>query len=670
MTRRASVRGLCCTVMVVAMAMVFSRADAAAQATPQPDATTPTTCACPDGRTFAVGQAVFGLDSSRVVIEGLTRATSTIEGVARCDALLVAAQDVRKKRDGRDRPYVERIHRTRGRIPGICATKIRFRDVPVIDPIIGNDGVIVVLNDEELLKARTTNPSAAREVPDLTGKDLTSLVDAAEPTIAPASRSTPATPTTPATPAIRFDDVDLKEGAYVIVRIATRAPLAEERPRDANVQEAHRSVRLAAGTLGRIAGSGGVRYGRGRWLVDVWANSVPRPFWRTLAFFWFADNSQKTAVLEADKIVEINAFFDKYQIATTHFGDEGDESADEAHTRAADLDRLPTIIARQFVVRPRTLTPPQPQAQWPPPRSCRCPNGQVFSIGDVAYADDSSRMMVVGIRERPNACEVELRIDSLQTHGNPYGFFITRNTSTNEGTNACYWLGTWRDPGLRPRDGRTYEFVYDGGSKTISEMTARLATVARQAASPRVDASNDDLLTAIAPDTPGSIAITTRKAPTLYPHLKRRAWVLARRNLRAHQLGIVDEPGGESRVVPLKDTTFVKAGHLGQIESVLDDRYAVVRVYRGSRIDRFGQLQNAFNRVARASGGTRPLGTDDFFAREYAEILRIPVIDLINVHDYLDRSGATSTSRRRSAQLAAASSKSKGSKHADRSRRR
>src|SRR5262249_1791428 len=84
-------------------------------------------CACPDGRVFSLGAAMFGQNSSRVIVAGFEPALTAPSGtVPRCAGIQALGQTVEMNRSFDGRPYLKRENRKRGIIRDVCRTQIRF----------------------------------------------------------------------------------------------------------------------------------------------------------------------------------------------------------------------------------------------------------------------------------------------------------------------------------------------------------------------------------------------------------------------------------------------------------------------------------------------------------------------------------------------------------------
>src|SRR6266851_3547356 len=85
-------------------------------------------CGCPDGRQFAVGASMYGMNSARVLITGLRPDPSPgARGeLPRCTDILVLGQAVRFLRAADGRPFLKRESLKRGAIRNVCHTRIHF----------------------------------------------------------------------------------------------------------------------------------------------------------------------------------------------------------------------------------------------------------------------------------------------------------------------------------------------------------------------------------------------------------------------------------------------------------------------------------------------------------------------------------------------------------------
>lgn len=287
-------------------------------------------CACPDGRQFSIGASLFGKNSARVVITGFRpdpASTPSVEQPAPCHDLTVLGQVVRLKTAG-DRPFFQRESLKRGTIQNICQTKIQFAEPKKLYDFFADDGSAVTLDDTD----NTPTPpnedqktSAAEEQPeeissDLTGQDLIRLIPREQAADDPGTSV--------------FNEDDLKEGAYCIVRRQLKAlPAVDEN--GANVTETDSAslqrgpLTVWAGTLGRLQKQAGFR-SEPLWIVELLPHSAPLSFSRSLSLLIEALHRNrpvaKKFVLPSSDIVEINHFFDQYGVEWTRFGVESEDA--------------------------------------------------------------------------------------------------------------------------------------------------------------------------------------------------------------------------------------------------------------------------------------------------------------------------------------------------------
>ncbi len=274
-------------------------------------------CACPDGRVFSLGAALFGQNSSRVIVAGFQPQLSASPIVPRCSAIEALGQTVELRRSAGG-VYLQRVNRKRGVIRDVCQTQIRFISPARSYDFFADDGNAVTLDGAAPAEAPLAPADAPEDLsPDLTGQDLLQFD----------SRARPFDPS-----ASGFDQEDLKETAYVIVRKRVKASVYS----DSGTAAGETSV--GAGTLGRIARRAGSR-SEPLWAVDLFPDSAPAPFWRTLAAsLRRANPAADRVILASSQLVEINHFLDRYHIETTRFAD----SRRTAHTGTMDL---PAIFA-------------------------------------------------------------------------------------------------------------------------------------------------------------------------------------------------------------------------------------------------------------------------------------------------------------------------------------
>ncbi len=307
-------------------------------------------CGCPDGRRFAVGAAMFGKNSARVLITGLRpeHAGGVRNGVLpQCTDVLVLGQVVRLLNAPDGRPFLKRESLKRGAIRDVCRTKIHFIEAKKSYDFFADDGGAVTLSEEDPGQTSATavsNSSVSSEPPevdlpeDLTGKDLLQLFR--QP--GAFSHDPGARPRDSA-----FDEEDLKDGAYFVVRKRVKTSVVTGNSSGGVGMD----VNVLAGTLGRIEKRAGAR-SEPLWVAEVLPDSAPPPFWRSLASLLprlrenFGENRALTSnvLLASSQIVEINHFFDHYGVDWTRFG-ERPELVVEAEPDPGTM-RLPEIYAR------------------------------------------------------------------------------------------------------------------------------------------------------------------------------------------------------------------------------------------------------------------------------------------------------------------------------------
>jgi hypothetical protein len=256
----------------------------------------------------------------------LVRATQR-QGLPACKDLMVVGQTVRLDvLNGH--PFLKRETRKRGTIEEICQTKIQFTESKKSYDFFKDDGSAVTLSDMDATQAPPENEAANADSglaesssdgggEDLTGKDLIRMLPAQQEADDPSSSS--------------FDNEDLKEGAFFIVRRQLKAAPAIDDPNNSKIGPPNtpRESTVWAGTLGQIEKSAGFR-GEPLWLVEILPHSAPLPFSSYLrslpSAFRKHPPTPKKFILTSSDIVEINHFFDKYSLEWTRFGEESDDA--------------------------------------------------------------------------------------------------------------------------------------------------------------------------------------------------------------------------------------------------------------------------------------------------------------------------------------------------------
>src|SRR5690348_8124222 len=300
-------------------------------------------CNCPDGRRFAIGASMFGKNSARILITGFHSEPSLSAGhndPPHCSDLLVLGQIVQLMQAPDGRPFLKRDNLKRGTISRICDTQITFIEPKKSYDFFADDGSALTLTDDARPQAAASAEPIenkpvedAEESEDLTGQDLLQLLP--ERNAISDLRRTP------------FDEQDLKEGAYIIIRKRSKAAVAESDDGSAPHVSQNRphEVTIPAGTLGRIEKRAGFQ-SEALWTAEILPDSAPRPFWSSLLLAAKTLVKQRAiagkVVLPSSQIVEINHFFDQFGVDWTYFGADTGEAASE---QSAGTTRLPEIYS-------------------------------------------------------------------------------------------------------------------------------------------------------------------------------------------------------------------------------------------------------------------------------------------------------------------------------------
>lgn len=295
-------------------------------------------CSCPDRRRFAIGASMFGKNSARVLITGFHSEPSAgagPENLPRCSDLLVLGQVVELAQAPDGRPFLKRDNLKRGSISRICDTQISFIEPKKSYDFFADDGSALTLTEDAA--PQPVDPAQpvenTEQSDDLAGQDLLRLLPAKTAVSDPGNT--------------QFDEQDLKEGAYVILRKRSKAAVAESDDNSAAsvAQNRLREVTVPAGTLGIIRKRAGFR-SEALWIVEILPDSAPRPFWRSLLRITRSFIGQPAVagqvVLSSSHIVEINHFFDQYRVDWTYFGD---DTGNVANKPDPGTTRLPAIYS-------------------------------------------------------------------------------------------------------------------------------------------------------------------------------------------------------------------------------------------------------------------------------------------------------------------------------------
>ncbi|MBV9038971.1 MAG: hypothetical protein JO182_31085 [Acidobacteriaceae bacterium] len=320
--------GLCAVPEIAGQSQKTHRDHSSAPATGSPPARR--ACACPDGRQFSLGASLFGKNSARVVITGFRpdpTPTPSAEQPIPCHDLTVLGQVIRLKTVG-DRPFFQRESLKRGTIQNVCQTKIQFAEPKKFYDFFADDGSAVTLDDTDTApmppsedqKTSTGEEQTSEVSSDLTGQDLIRLIPREQAADDPGASA--------------FNEEDLKEGAYCIVRRQLKAlPAVDED--GANVMQTGSTglqrgpLTVWAGTLGRLQKQAGFR-SEPLWIVELLPHSAPLSFSRSLGLLIESLHKNhpvaRKFVLPSSDIVEINHFFDQYGVEWTRFGVESDDA--------------------------------------------------------------------------------------------------------------------------------------------------------------------------------------------------------------------------------------------------------------------------------------------------------------------------------------------------------
>ncbi len=266
--------------------------------------------------------------------------------------------------------------------------------------------------------------------------------------------------------------------------------------------------------------------------------------------------------------------------------------------------------------------------------ACICGDGRSLEAGVVSYSRNSGRESVVRIEADVNSPRRPCRAiwigrTEIHTIGTPYKLHLQRMTLKERRFDGCDYPA-----GRFVKRDKTYEFVFDANSSSIREMRpiARL----NGDSSDSGNSSNTNLWDSITIEGRAEPSKSRGSAPPVDPtrELNRTSWVLARKDIKAHYVGVIRDSGLNQQLVALKKIREIKAGQLGQVEAV-NGGHAIVRFYEGSRIESFSG--NAFRRWFDKIGGPYEEVKDDLYTAFRAEILEVFLEDIIEVNDYLDQ---------------------------------
>lgn len=307
--------------------------------------------------------------------------------------------------------------------------------------------------------------------------------------------------------------------------------------------------------------------------------------------------------------------------------------------------------------------------RFPARKSCQSQSGQTYALGMVAYAERSTRLTVVafrtyaedppvpaGIDDPEGTChDIVIQVERILVNGGPMKFYLNRarsvmDFSMTEG--APKFVTSGGIDGLHPSGfyyrERSYEFVYGANSRSILEIRPSSPPSSRPAAaSPGGPGqqTNSTILDAISPEEKDRPPTPGGPRPNPYPELQRSAWVVAARDIRAQSAQIRPDEKGEDRLSgSTREVRIVRAGQVGQIESV-SEREVAVRFYLGSRVDAFGQFKNNLRRIWASEDPSANVrdGTSEFYSNKLSDTLIVPLSAIVDIHDYLDKAATDRT---------------------------
>jgi hypothetical protein len=279
------------------------------------------------------------------------------------------------------------------------------------------------------------------------------------------------------------------------------------------------------------------------------------------------------------------------------------------------------------------------------PARCTCENGQSLEVGAVSYREDSGRETITRVEAEGgtsgNRCRA-LWVGSteIRTVGTPYEFHLERTRLKERRIDQCEYASE-----RFVTRSTKYEFVFDSNAVSIREM--RPIPAAGSAHIPESDPqvkSNSNLWNSITEVIAPGSEEHAKRAPRIDATraFNRRSWILARTEIQAHYVGRVRDAFGAEKLVPLKRTRTIKAGHLAQVEAV-GSRRAIVRFYEGSRIGKFGRVSKALKRWYDTIGGPYLETKDDLYTPFRTCILEVSLDDIVEINDYLDQGNTDRT---------------------------
>jgi hypothetical protein len=234
-------------------------------------------------------------------------------------------------------------------------------------------------------------------------------------------------------------------------------------------------------------------------------------------------------------------------------------------------------------------------------------------------------------------CEASwISLSEVYADGTPFNFRLQRRNLRTIREDGC-----GDSPHHFVSRAKTYRFAFDTDSQPIMEQTD-IAPSSGTPSNLKLGAtSNANVWTSISTDE-SSESTRTRPSPdrdASAPQFCRTAWVMARKDIRAHYVGIVRGVDQRETIVPLGKTRAIRARELGQIEAS-NGHTAIVRFYSGGRIGKLSRRPNALRRWYDSIGGPYTPVEDDLYTPLSAHILEVSLDDIVEINDYLDQQKA------------------------------
>lgn len=270
---------------------------------------------------------------------------------------------------------------------------------------------------------------------------------------------------------------------------------------------------------------------------------------------------------------------------------------------------------------------------------CTCSNGRSIEPGAVYYSGNSDRETITKVEVDENSPEhpcVAVWIEATEVHpeGTPYSFYLKRITLGEQREEACG--GSAEHFTKRTK---TYQFAFHSKSQSIREVQPLDPQPDGQSVEPDASSkSNVNLWSSISANAQTDSRNAPRRASQIlfYPEFCRTAWVVARKDITGHYVGLVSTIDQGETLVPLKKTYKIRAGQLGQIEASKVGS-AIVRFYEGSGIEKLGNSRNRLRRWYHRVGGPYAEVKDDLYTPLRAHIVEVLLDEIVEINDYLDQ---------------------------------